>query len=356
MPDRQREDPDQRRGGMKARIARLAWLLGGVLAATFLLVACTDVGPQDTLNPTGPVAQRELNLFVIVFWIAAAVFVVVEGAILFATLKFGAHKKADPVQVHGNKRVEIILTIAPAVVLAALAGPTVVAVVDLAKKPVGATVLNVEVIGHQWWWEYKYPDLNIVTANEMVIPTGRPVYTRITSVDVIHSFWVPKLAGKQDAVPGRHNPLTMKATEPGTYWGQCAEFCALSHANMRLRVIAKPESEFRTWVAGQQAEASSAALATEGAQVFKNFSSALGSCIGCHSIRGLPNAGGKVGPELTHFASRFTFAGSMFRRDADHVAKWLDNPPERKPGSIMPDLPLTEDMIAKLVEFLMRLS
>jgi cytochrome c oxidase subunit 2 len=350
---------------MRARIARLGLLFGGVLALTLLLVACKDVGPQDTLNPDGPIAKRELDLFVMVFWIATAIFVVVEGAIVFALVKFRARKKAEsPVQVHGNKRVEIALTIAPAILLAGIAGPTVFAIVDLAEKPVGANVIEVEVVGHQWWWEYRYPSINgapgFSTGNELVIPTNRPVYLRVTSDDVIHSFWVPKLAGKQDAVPGRHNPLNIEATKPGTYLGQCAEFCALSHANMRLRVIAMNEPEFQTWLDGQQADANASALALDGAKVFQSFKTMIGptefSCIGCHAIRGIPTAAGKIGPDLTHFASRKTFAGSMFDLDADHVAKWLGNPPELKPGSIMPDLPLTDQMIAQLVEFLMRLS
>lgn len=342
---------------MSARIARLVKVLGGVLVLAFLLAACKNVGPQDALNPEGPVAQREHNLFVPVFWLAAAIFVVVEGAIVAALIRFRAKRKAEnPVQIHGNQRVEIAWTLAPAVLLAGIAGPTVFTVVDLARKPVGANVLNVEVVGHQWWWEYRYTDLGFTTGNELVIPTNRPVYLRVTSDDVIHSFWVPKLAGKQDAVPGRHNPLTLSATQPGVYWGQCAEFCALSHANMRLRVVAKEEDAFRDWVTGQQADAASAALATEGAKIFQNFQSDAGTCIACHTIRGIPNAQGKIGPDLTHFASRDTFAGSMFPRDAAHLTAWLDDPPEVKPGSIMPNLPLTNDMIAKLVDFLMRLS
>jgi cytochrome c oxidase subunit 2 len=346
---------------MKARIARLGGLLGGVPAAALLLAACSNVGPMDTLNPEGPVAQRELDLFVPVFWIATAIFVIVEGAIAVAIVKFRARKKAEnPVQVHGNRRVEIALTIAPALLLAGIAGPTVFTLVDLARKPVGANVLNVEVVGHQWWWEYRYTDLGVRTGNELVIPTGRPVYLRVTSEDVIHSFWVPKLAGKQDAVPGRHNPLTMEATKPGVYYGQCAEFCALSHANMRLRVVAMPEQGFRAWVDGQREFANAEALTLAGAQIFQSFSARIKgntvTCIGCHALRGIPGAGGITGPDLTHFASRSTFAGSMFPRDAAHLAAWLRNPPEEKPGSIMPDMPLTEDMIAKLVEFLMRLS
>ena len=324
---------------------------------TFFLAACSNVGPQDTLNPEGPVARRELNLFVLVFWIAVVIFVLVEGAIVVAMVKFRARKRAEsPVQIHGNQRLEIAWTIAPAILLAAIAGPTVYAIVDLASKPVGANVLNVEVVGHQWWWEYRYTDLGFNTGTELVIPTNRPVYLRITSDDVIHSFWVPKLAGKQDAVPGRHNPLTMRATKPGLYWGQCAEFCALSHANMRLRVVAMPEAGFRSWAAGQLADADSAALATDGAKIFANFQSPVGACVACHTIRGIPNAAGRVGPELTHFASRDTFAGAIFPVDADHVAKWLDDPPGLKPGSIMPNLPLTNDMIAKLADFLMRLT
>ncbi|MGH2830022.1 MAG: cytochrome c oxidase subunit II, partial [Actinomycetota bacterium] len=234
---------------------RIAKTLLACAALGLLLAACKNVGPMDALNPEGPIARRQHGLFVPVFWIAAAMFVLVEGGIVFAVLKFRDRRNAAaPVQIHGNTRLELGWTIAPAVLLGVIAIPVVVLIFSLAEVPRGPDVVHVRVTGHQWWWEYEYLDADpvVATANEMVIPTGRRIAIEVTSDDVIHSFWVPKLGGKQDAIPGRSNPLTLVADKTGTYYGQCAEFCALSHANMKLRVVAMPPAEFDRWLAGQQ--------------------------------------------------------------------------------------------------------
>ena len=169
-------------------------------------------------------------------------------------------KNENPKQIHGNTRLEIGWTIVPALILAIIAVPTVATIFDLAKDP-GPTALQVTVEGKQWWWQFSYPDAKVVTADEMVIPTGRDVYVHLTSCDgtgkaktcnVIHSFWVPELAGKKDVVPGQENTMTLSADKPGTYLGQCAEYCGLSHANMRFRVIAKSPADFETWLKQQQ--------------------------------------------------------------------------------------------------------
>lgn len=340
------------------RARRIAGLALAV-AALFVLSACKNVGPQDFLNPEGPLAKRQHRLFVPVFWIATGVFVLVEGMILVALLKYRERKGAQaPVQTHGNTRLEIGWTIAPAALLAGIAVPVVLMIFSLAEVPKGPDVVNVRVVGHQWWWEYQYTDTKpaVKTATELVIPTGRKVHLKVTSVDVLHSFWVPKLGGKQDAVPGRDNPLTIEATDPGTYHGQCAEFCALSHANMRLRVVALPPAEFDAWLKGQQRDAviPAAGLAAEGARVFAAFGN--GTCMQCHTLRGIEGARGEVGPDLTHFASRATFAGAIFDLDAKTLETWLRDPPAVKPGSIMPNYHIPADAIRALVQFLLSLK
>lgn len=312
--------------------------------------ACARNAPQDVLNPQGPIARDINNLFRPVFWIAVAVFVIVEGLIVFAILRFRDREgRSDPQQTHGNSRLEIAWTIAPALVLAAIAFPTVATIFRLSASQ-EANQVKVKVIGHQWWWEYRYEDAQpeIVTANELVIPVDRPVFLELESADVIHSFWVPELAGKQDVVPGRTNALNLLADKPGEYYGQCAEFCALSHANMRLRVIAKEEADFERWVRNQQSPPIESAETAQGRNLF--FSS---QCIQCHAISGT-QARGTLGPDLTHFASRGTFAGSMFDRNEENLRDWIARSPELKPGSDMPFFRgiLTDEEIALIARYL----
>lgn len=341
---------------------RARTILKVLLSAAALLVllsACKNVGPQDALNPEGPIAEREHRLFVPVFWIAAAIFLLVEGGIVYTIWKFRARGRGtEPVQIHGNTRLEIGWTIAPAVLLGIVAIPTVAMIFSLAEVPKGEDVVRIRVTGHQWWWEYEYLDEEpaFSTANEMVIPTGRRVALDVTSDDVIHSFWVPKLGGKQDAIPGRINPLTLLADTPGVYFGQCAEFCALSHANMKLRVVAKAPAEYAAWLEGQLRDATIPTAGPEaaGARAFATFSN--NACMSCHTIRGMQGATGTIGPDLTHFASRETFAGSIFDMNRQDLIQWLRDPPKVKPGSIMPNYHIPQDVIDSLVAFLLSLK
>lgn len=322
-------------------------------ALAFLVVACGDAGPQDTLHPEGPIAEKVDNLFKPVFWIAVAIFFIVEGLILYAVIKFRARpgQTDEPTQVHGNKRLEFTWTVIPAVLLAGIAFPTVATIFDIAAKP-GANKLAVKVIGHQWWWEYQYQGVNprVVTANELVIPVNKPVYFELESADVIHSFWVPKLSGKQDVVPGRTNTLEFVATKPGEYFGQCAEFCAISHANMRLRVHALPQAEFDAWLKGQQQPGAGPTSpdAVQGKEIFL-----ANACAQCHTIGGT-DAAGTVGPNLTHFASRGTLGSAVYKNDDQNLYKWIEDAPGRKAGVIMPSFKgvLTDEQIRALVAYL----
>ena len=319
----------------------------GVLAV--LLAACTRETPFNTLAPAGPVAEKQADLFWLVFWIAAAVFVLVEGALVVIMYRFRRRSADDtPRQIHGNTRLEVMWTILPALLLAGVAVPTVGTIFDLAEAPPGSMV--VKVTGHQWWWEIEYPDLGVVTANEAHIPTGEQVIFELTSDDVIHSWWVPRLAGKMDLVPGRTNTMNLAADAPGTYRGQCAEFCGLSHANMRFRVVAQEPADFEAWVDDQLAEA--AAPDAEVEQI-------LPTCFACHQFRGVggPQAPPPIeGPDLTHIGGRQTIAGGMLPNDPETLARWLRDPPAVKPGSKMPDYNLTEPQIEALVEYLQGLE
>lgn len=358
-------------------------LLAGL--ATLLLAGCATGLPQNSLEPASEDARSIDGLFRLTFAIATVIFVGVQGVLIWATIRYRQRRGEErPVkQVHGNNALEIGWTIAPALILVGIALPTVRTIFDIAEKPTGA--LEVKVIGHQWWWEFQYPAEEVVTANELHIPVGRPVYLEMTTddADVIHSFWVPRLSGKRDVVPGRTNFLTVEADEAGTYLGQCAEFCGLSHANMRFRVIADPS--FDTWLASQRANSTippdlitpppittGAGPTTTVAAVAAAPSDPIAAgwqlflekgCSTCHAINGTQAKGGGVnpGPNLTHIASRSTFAGGLFERNDANLARWLKDPSAMKPmepdnNRGMPTLGLTEDEIDTLVVFLQSLT
>jgi len=319
-------------------------------ASLFLfLAACAENAPQDTLEPQGEVARRIDQLINPVFIVAGLVFVLVEGLVLLAVLKFRSKPDSpEPEQIHGNTRLEVGWTLIPALILLAVAVPTIAVIFDLAKKP--ENPVNVTVIGHQFWWEYRYDDLGVVTANELRMPVGRPVFLTLNSDDVIHSYWIPALAGKTDVVPGRSNTMSFSADAPGEYLGQCTEFCGDSHANMRAKAIAMTAQDFDAWVAGQRAASVKAAAGTpaeEGALAF-----AQKGCGTCHTVEGVSE--GIIGPNLTHFATRTSFAGSIFANNDANLRKWLRDPQGEKPGNkmIIPGAPLTPDEITKLIAYL----
>ncbi len=198
---------------------------------------------------------------------------------------------------------------------------------------------------------FRYASLDIVTANEMHVPAGRPIRLRLESLDVIHSFWVPQLGGKRDTVPGRVNYLTFTPEAPGEYPGQCAEFCGTSHANMRKRVIVEAPEDFERWVAGQQALPlePTAGPAAEGKAIYTRS-----ACVGCHTITGV--SAGQLGPELTHFGSRRTFAGATFPATVGNLTAWIENPSALKPGAKMPALGLSEEQARAVAEYLVSLK
>ena len=331
-----------------------AWR-GATLVATltFLLAACGGDKPQNSLDPAGPFARKIDRLFDPVFWIAVAVFILVEGLMVFIIVKYRHRPGAGvPKQIHGNKRLEIGWTLAPSLLLAGVAVFTIPLIFELARSP--ANALRINVTGHQWWWAVEYPGQKVTTANELHIPVGRPVRITLTSNDVIHSFWVPRLAGKQDLEPGRLTHLLIQADSPGTYLGQCAEYCGLSHANMHLRVVAETVGDFQAWVQRESQPAKPAP-----ADVVAIMSRADVGCNGCHTIAGVKDQTGTpfigtVGPNLTHFGSRARFAGDTFDNTPALLAQWLHDAPSLKPGSDMPSFvgKLSKQDIDALVAYL----
>jgi cytochrome c oxidase subunit II len=350
-------------GSPRTPIRRALLLMCALTVMTALaLLAAVPVFAQDgtppkpsALDPAGPNSAVIANLFNVVLIIAAVVFVVVEGLILFSAFRFRRRAKdaSEPTQVHGNTKAEIAWTILPAMIVVTLFVLALQGQQSLDAKPAAAAEqMTVKVIGHQFWWEYQYPDLGITTATDLVIPTGKVVNLELSSVDVIHSFWVPQLNGKTDAFPNHINYTWIQANTPGTYLGQCAELCGASHANMRVAVVAKTPEEFDQWVKDQQAGPvePTETLAQQGQLVFS-----AGPCIGCHTITGTA-ANGKTGPNLTHVGSRTSIAGGMLTNTEGNLRRWLTNPPAVKPGSIMPNLNLTKTEIDALTAYLQSLK
>lgn len=311
--------------------------------------------PQSVLDPAGPVARMQLQLFSITVWIAVIIFIVVGSALLYAVIRFrGRPGDGIPKQTHGNVRLEALWTAIPIILLIFIAVPTVQQSFELAAAP--ADAIEVRVVGHQWWWSIDYPEYGFSTANELRIPVGRPVRVTLESADVIHSFWVPRLAGKVDVVPNRANTMWFQADEPGVYYGQCAEYCGTSHANMRLRVQALEPEEYEAWVATRMAVrpmdeiVSESELVARGHELFMN-----GACAACHTIDGTV-AQGRIGPDLTDFGSRVSVAAGMADATTENIAAWLKDPQAFKPGALMPNLRLGDDDAAALVAFLQALK
>ena len=338
------------------------------LLALALLGSCGRVEqPLNSFDSQGPIAEQINDLFWPVFWIAVVIFVLVQGALLLAVFLFRDGRRKDrpePRQLKGNARLELLWTVIPTLILTGIAVPTVSTLFDLADCPRGA--MDVEVIGHQWWFEYRYPDAGVTTANIMVIPEDTEVCARMTSDDVLHNFWVPKLAGKRYLVPGQETVQRLYAENPGEYWGHCAEFCGLSHARMRARVVAMTQGGFDDWIDSQLRPAVMPAPGSEAERGMEVF---LGSaCIGCHIIDGVNNPDPDTltvpSPDLTHFAGRHVFAGATLPAGLDPspadweagLRKWLADPPTWKPGSFMPDLGLTADEIDALAAYLSTLE
>lgn len=399
---------------MTTRSSFLRRLIGAGTALAFVLVVAgcgisDDKGrPLTTLSPKGVQSERIDNLVSPVFWVAGIVFVLVEGGVLFMSWRFRRrHDDVDgvdePVQVHGIPRLEWAWTIGPAILLGAMAILNVKTIWQLEERDDNR--LTVEVYGQQWWWEFRYDTNNdgtpdIITANQMVIPAGRQVELIIRSNDVIHSFWIPALNGKKDAVPGRTHNWSLQANEPGLYQGQCTEFCGLSHGYMRMEVKAETPENYEKWVKEQSTAPetptdSTPDDTTDDTLVMKGRAEFLSQCATCHQINGTsydkeetdgapdPDYGGEIdpatgyprhpltsgnAPNLTHLMSRNKFAGNLFDLYTDtgevnvaNLGNWLRDPKAMKPMAPdenrgMPNLNLTEDQIDALVAYLSTLK
>ncbi len=345
------------------------------LPLTLLLMGCDTDLPQSTLFAAGSVADAQQDLFYLLFWISMVIFVIVEGLLIYIMFRFRTKSGREnelPEQTHGNTKLEIAWTILPVLIVIAVTIPTIRGIAATYEPPkalADSPSISIDVVGHQWWWEYRYldsdGDLDFVTANEMHIPVNTVVKLKLYSDDVIHSFSVPRLAGTRDLIPGRENIMWFDATEEGIFVGQCKEFCGESHALMKTIVVAQNSDHYQTWTENERSTQENAAQETD--QGWGLFESK--GCVGCHTIRGT-TAAGEVGPDLTHFGSRITIAANALHKGQEDVTfsqffanpvkdndlvnleKWLANPPDVKPGSLMPALGLSINETNTLASFL----
>lgn len=289
-------------------------------------------------------------LFTTIMVLALAAVVLVAGLVAFSLLRARHRGEGLPQQDFGNRRLEIGWTAAPAILLAVVFGLTVR---QMLTTPTPGTDLpgdrqpDIVVVGHQWWWEVRYPQLGIVTANVVHLPVGRRTLVQLTSDDVQHDFWVPQLGQKMDMYPGKTNYLWLEATEPGLFRGVCAEFCGAQHAWMRILAVAEPEAEFDQWMRDQRTppDPPDSPLAERGRAIYVTR-----NCGSCHTIAGVST--GKAGPDLTHFGDRPTISAGVLVNTPEHLARYLENPQAIKPGIYMPNFRLTTEEIAALVAYL----
>jgi cytochrome c oxidase subunit 2 len=319
------------------------------VAAGLLLIGASGCAASiDSFNPVTDRGRAIADLFGLTLVLSAVVFLLVLSVLFYVLTRFRARPgDPDPPQIHGNTKLEIGWTIAPLLLLVVLFLLTVRTQRVVEAEMPGA--LRVKVIGHQWWWEYQYPELGLVTANELHLPVGRPVKLELEGADVIHSYWVPQLGWKKDTIPGKTNDLWAQFDQAGVYDGACTEYCGTQHAWMRVRLVAEPGDQFDAWVRQQQqpAPAPASETALRGQAIFLQ-----NTCVNCHAVAGTP-ANARVGPDLSHFGSRSTIGSGVLDNTPDALRLWLAEVQRVKPGALMPNYnALPEDDLRALVEYL----
>jgi len=330
-------------------------LAGFMLAARLCFGAPVDSSRSpDIFKPESTPADSIFHLSLLVLVITGLIFSVVFSLIVYAIVKYrrrDGEDHSEPPQVYGSNQVELAWTVIPVLIVLVLFLATarvIHSVQDAAPPP---TSMRVTAIGHQFWWEFRYPRQGIVTANELHVPVSdpshpTPTFLTLMSADTDHSFWVPRLAGKTDLIPNRVNDTWIEPRQTGIYLGQCAQYCGVEHAKMLLRVYVDSQEQFDKWVQEQKAEAFSDNSVEAGRRVFEST-----GCINCHSVRGTV-ANGRFGPDLTHLMSRDTIASGIAPNTPDNLRKWVQNPDSMKEGCLMPAMQLSDEKLDALVAYL----
>lgn len=310
----------------------------------------------NTFNPVSTPAIQEENIAILAIVITGVILLVVAGLIVYAFVRFRARPDGkefeEPPQVYGSNQIELAWTVIPILIVFVLIGVTarVIRALEVHPAPPHSNPVQATVVGHQWWWEVHYPELGVVTANEIHVPVSHngnnATYFRLESADVDHSFWIPQLAGKTDVIPNRDNFTWMDPTKPGVYLGQCAEYCGTQHAHMGLRAIVEPLADFKKWAAWQAQPAVNDPAVAKDKAVFESL-----ACINCHTIRGTI-AHGTFGPDLTHLMSRQTLGAGVLSNTPQHLRDWINDPQQYKVGCMMPSMHLDDQELTQVVAYL----
>jgi cytochrome c oxidase subunit 2 len=307
--------------------------------------------------PLSTPAKTIFDLSMFVLSITGLIFVVVGSLLVYAIVKFrakGTDGEREPAQVYGSTQIELAWTIIPVLIVVVLFTATARVIHAIQDAPKPATALDITVIGHQFWWEYRYPALGVVTANELHVPVNNlpnstPTFLTLMSADTDHSFWIPQLGGKTDLIPNRINSMWFDPQRTGLFLGQCAQYCGTQHGKMLQRVLVDSAGDFHAWVKAQQEPAAQDPAALPGRRVFETT-----ACINCHTVRGTV-ANGRFGPDLTHLMSRSTIASGAAENTPDNLRLWLRNPDAIKPGSLMPAMQLDDADLDALVRYMQSL-
>jgi cytochrome c oxidase subunit II len=321
----------------------------------------TAQSPTSIFAPAATPAHSIFHLSMLVLSVTLAIFLIVGGLLLYALIRY-RHRPGDadrePAQIYGSNQIELSWTVIPILIVVMLFLATTRIILRTQAIPKPQTAMDVTVIGHQFWWEYRYPNLGVVTANELHIPVSdpahpTPTYLTMSSADVAHSFWVPRLAGKTDVIPNRVNTMWLDPQQAGLYLGQCAQYCGTQHAKMLLRIYAQSPADFAAWANQQklpaQQDFAGNTSAVEGQAVFMRS-----ACINCHAISGTA-ATGRFGPDLTHLASRDTIASGAIQNNPENLRAWIDNPSSMKPGCLMPPMHLNDHDLDAITAYLTQL-
>jgi cytochrome c oxidase subunit II len=341
------------------------WLrrtIEGALAVWFF-ASCVALaeGPQATPSifaPASTPANNIQSLSYFVLEITGAIFFVVAGLLTYVIIRYRARDTDDdrePAQIYGSNQVELAWTVIPVLIVVVLFLTTARMIFAIQDAPKPKQALDVTVVGHQFWWEYRYPGQGFVAANELHVPLSstkdpKPTYLKLLSADVDHSYWVPQLAGKIDLIPNHPNELWIDPLHPGLYVGQCAQFCGTQHANMLLRVYVDTPDQFAAWIKNQQQQGVQDSAVAAGRRVFETQ-----ACMNCHAVRGTA-ATGRFGPDLTHLMSRDTIASGAVRNTRENLRQWIKDPDSFKPGSLMPSMQLNDDQLDQLTAYLATLK
>jgi cytochrome c oxidase subunit II len=311
----------------------------------------------NIFKPQATPAESVYHLSLLVLTVCAAIFLVVAGLLTFTIVRFRRRKDDghEPAQVYGSNHIEVAWTVIPILIVFVLTMATARVVVAIQNKPAPKDALQVTVIGHQWWWEFRYPDLGIVTANELHVPVStatKPAVTvlKLQSADVAHSFWVPQLSGKTDLIPNRTNSMWIDPRQEGTFLGNCAEYCGTQHANMLLRVIVQSSADFAKWAAAQRLSASHDAGIEAARATFLSL-----SCVNCHTVSRTP-AAGTFGPDLSHLMSRDMLGSGVIPNTPENLRAWIKDPQAIKPGNLMPNMQLNARELDEVVTYLSSLK